>query len=181
MWNTCNRPEVKAKLLKELSTLPNDFNYDHLKNLHYLNHVVDETLRLYSAVPAGLPRVVPPEGANMGGYFIPGGSIVSTQAYGMHRIEEIFPDALQWTPERWESPTQAMKDAFVPWGGGSRSKYLLFTSKHPFGRECSQLTDFLLFSMYRAALGTHGIATCIRALFLDLSKRESLIQGRLLR
>jgi hypothetical protein len=27
-----------------------------------------------------------------------------------------------FNPERWENPTKAMKDAFFPFGGGSRSK-----------------------------------------------------------
>lgn len=55
--------------------------------------VINEALRLHSAVPSALPRRVPPEGATLGGYYIPGGTTVSTQAYTLHRHRELFPVA----------------------------------------------------------------------------------------
>ena len=38
----------------------------------------------------------------------------------MHKNPAIFPDPLEFIPERWESPTKEMKDSFVAFGGGSR-------------------------------------------------------------
>ena len=29
-------------------------------------------------------------------------------------------------PERWENPTKDMRDASIPFGGGSRSKFYLY-------------------------------------------------------
>lgn len=86
---------VRDKLVAELATLPADFSDHDLKKLPYLRIVILETLRLYTAVPFGLPRIVPPEGANFVGYQIPAGTTVSTQAYSLHRDPAIFPD-----PER---------------------------------------------------------------------------------
>ncbi|KAI2783193.1 putative cytochrome P450 [Daldinia loculata] len=120
IWTLCKRPDVKAKLLAELSTLPDGFTDLDLKKLPYLDHVIQETLRLYSAAPSGLPRVVPPGGATLAGHYIPGGYTVSSQAYSMHRNPTVYPEPLKFDPSRWENPTQAMKDAFVPFGGGSR-------------------------------------------------------------
>ncbi|XXG96360.1 hypothetical protein Hte_002642 [Hypoxylon texense] len=120
LWTVCRHPAVKAKLLAELRTLPGDFGDQDVRGLAYLDRVIQETLRLYAAAPSGLPRVVPPGGATLVGQFIPGGYTVSAQAYSMHRNPAVYPDPLKFDPERWAKPTKAMKDAFVPFGGGSR-------------------------------------------------------------
>ncbi|KAI1396672.1 putative cytochrome P450 [Hypoxylon fuscum] len=119
-WAVCKHPDIKEKLLAELRALPDGFGVDDLKGLPYLENVIQETLRLYTATPSGLPRIVPREGATFGGHFIPGGYTVSAQAYSMHRNTSVYTDPLKFDPSRWENPTKAMKDAFVPFGGGSR-------------------------------------------------------------
>ncbi|KAK2022786.1 cytochrome P450 [Colletotrichum zoysiae] len=121
VWAVCKHPEIKAKLLDELDGLPEDYTYEDLRELKYLNCIVDETLRLYTALPCCLPRTVPPGGAVLAGKFIPSGFTVATQAYSLHRNEEAYPDPFRFYPERWEHPTQLMKDCSMPFGGGSRS------------------------------------------------------------
>ncbi|KAI1073419.1 cytochrome P450 [Whalleya microplaca] len=120
IWSVCRHPKIKATLLKELRTLPEDFSDDNLKALPYLAQTIDETLRLYSVVPSGLPRVVPEGGATLGGYFIPENYTVLTQSYTLHRNPEAFPDPDIFEPSRWENPTKLMKDSYMPFGGGSR-------------------------------------------------------------
>lgn len=122
VWSVCRHPSIKKQLLAELSTLSEDFTDGDLKALPYLNRVIDETLRLYSAAPGGLPRVVPEGGATFGEHWLPGGTVVLTQAYSLHRDPEAFPNAEKFDPSRWEHPTSAMKAAYMPWGGGSRGK-----------------------------------------------------------
>jgi cytochrome P450 len=41
----------------------------------------------------------------------------------MHRDPIIFQDPDDFKPERWEEVTKDMKDASLPFGGGSRSKF----------------------------------------------------------
>ncbi|KAI0007687.1 cytochrome P450 [Xylariaceae sp. FL0662B] len=120
LWSVCRHPEIKARLLEELRTLPEDFTDDNLKTLSYLTKIIDETLRLYSAVPAGLPRLVPSGGAELGGYFVPEQCTVLTQAYSLHRNAEAFSNPERFDPSRWEKPTRLMKDSYMPFGGGSR-------------------------------------------------------------
>ncbi|KAI1852249.1 hypothetical protein JX266_002427 [Neoarthrinium moseri] len=120
VWSVCRSPIIKTKLVDELLTVPPKFAYDDIRDLPYLNMVIEETLRLYSAAPAGLPRIVPPGGADLAGHHLPAGSTVSTQAYSLHRDPNVFPRAEEFIPERWETPTKGMKDAFMPFGGGSR-------------------------------------------------------------
>lgn len=88
-----SRPLLQAALEEEVGKLNPGFTDGDLEQLPLLNAVINETLRLYCAVPGSLPRVVPQGGATLGGYFIPEGSTVSTQAYTLHRDEKAWPNA----------------------------------------------------------------------------------------
>jgi cytochrome P450 len=87
------RPENKfalEKLLAEIAPLPLSASATEIGALSYLRATVDEALRLYGAAPGSQPRSVPPQGATLGGYKLPGGALVSTQAYTLHRNPRIF-------------------------------------------------------------------------------------------
>ncbi|KAK7756339.1 hypothetical protein SLS62_001565 [Diatrype stigma] len=122
-WAVCRGdPQIRKRLAAEVGALSPDFTNDDVKHLPYLNQVIQETLRLYPAVPAGLARTVPPgEGVTFAGRWLPAGTTVLAQAYSLHRDPVAFPDAERFDPSRWEKPTQAMKDSFMPFGGGSRT------------------------------------------------------------
>ncbi|KAI5919198.1 cytochrome P450 [Camillea tinctor] len=124
VWSICRDAErggnIRERLLASLAHLPPDFGDEDLRGVAYLEHVVDETLRLYPAVPAPLPRVVPPGGAELAGYLVPEGYVVSAQARSLHLNPEAFPEPERFAPERWEHATKAMRDSFMPFGGGSR-------------------------------------------------------------
>ncbi|KAF5621099.1 phenol 2-monooxygenase [Fusarium tjaetaba] len=120
IYSVCRHADVRQKLVKELMELTDDFGHNDLRDLPYLTNVIDETLRLYAAVPAALPRVVPTGGAHLAGHFIPGDTVVSTQAWTLHRDPQVFPDPETWDPSRWEKGSKIMHDAVMPFGGGSR-------------------------------------------------------------
>ena len=144
VWAVCRDRKVQEKLVAELASLPEQLRDSDARDLPYLSQVVHETLRLYPAVPSALPRAVPQEGATLAGYQLPGGTTVSTQAYSLHRDPTVFVDPdrqvathqqidhlfglpanfQRFDPERWVNPTKEMKAAFMPFGGGSRSKCL---------------------------------------------------------
>ena len=54
---------------------------------------------------------------DMMGYALPPGTIVSTQAWSMHRDEEVFPSAETFLPERWlvdeSADTEAEEERLV--------------------------------------------------------------------
>ena len=50
-----------------------DVNMEGLARLPYMHACIEEGLRMYPPVPAGLPRVPPPEGGYVDGIFVPGG------------------------------------------------------------------------------------------------------------
>ncbi|KAF3769923.1 cytochrome P450 [Cryphonectria parasitica EP155] len=92
--------------------------------LSYLDAVVMEGLRCYPAIPMSLPRYVPAGGRTIDGYFIPEHTIVSSQAYSVHRIDEtVFPEPDKFNPERWladDGKDAVRKRAFFAFANGGR-------------------------------------------------------------
>ncbi|KAI9716070.1 MAG: hypothetical protein M1828_000481 [Chrysothrix sp. TS-e1954] len=126
-WAVIQRPELQKQLEEEVGALAEDQIKDEaLEKLPLLNAVILETLRLYGAAPSSLPRVVPHGGANLAGHAIPGGTIVDTQAYTMHRLKAVWgKDVELFKPERWLADGGSLQkqvgDAFSPFGAGSRT------------------------------------------------------------
>ncbi|KAH7156076.1 cytochrome P450 [Dactylonectria macrodidyma] len=124
VWAVLSNPSVQAKLEAEVGALHQSYTDTDLQNLPYLSAVIEEALRVYSAAPGALPRTVPNGGATLGGYFIPEGITVSTQAYTLHRDSTTYPEPEKFTPERFISPSgdfQPSQGAFAPFGAGSRT------------------------------------------------------------
>lgn len=89
---------IQERLREEFFAKPNV----KLDELPYLDAVIKEGLRVFPPIPMSLPRYVPAGGRNISGYHIPGGSIVSCQAFSLHQMnDEIFPDSTRFVPERW--------------------------------------------------------------------------------
>lgn len=132
IWSVLKDKVIQEKLVTELDALVKTLDIEegikedglsdeHLRDLPYMNQVISEALRLYPVVPSGLPRVVPEKGSTLAGHWLPGGATVTTQLYSLQRDEEIFENPESFDPSRWESPTKTMKDAFMPFGAGSRN------------------------------------------------------------
>lgn len=99
--------------------------YESVKDLPYLDAVINEGNRLHSTVGAGLPRVVGAGGADILGRHFEEGTVVSVPGYHVHRDEAIWgPDAATFRPERWIEATgerkKRMMEAFVPFSVGPR-------------------------------------------------------------
>lgn len=98
--------------------------------LPYLDAVVTEGLRCFPAIPMSLPRYVPAGGRTIEGYFVPGHTIVSSQAYSMHRTDgALFPDPDRFDPERWlaaegDAERRRAFFAFANGGRGCVGKHL---------------------------------------------------------
>lgn len=125
VWAVLSRPDLQKRLEDEVGALDSDGLSDAaLEQLPLLNAVRDETLRVFGAAPGSLPRLVPPGGATLDGYFVPADVSVSTQAYSIHREESLFPRAAVFDPDRFlRDPALAerQKAAMHPFGGGART------------------------------------------------------------
>jgi len=95
IWLILKHPTIERAVENEVGCLSGAVTDAKLEELPILNACIEETLRLYGAAPGGLPRIVPPGGATLGGYYIPEGTTVTTQAWSLHRDPMNFAD-----PER---------------------------------------------------------------------------------
>lgn len=95
IWAVLKKPKLQKELENEVRGLSPDFTATDLEALPLLNATIEETLRLYTAAPGSLPRMTPPNGVNLGGYFLPGNTTVCTQAYSIHRDPDLYSNPLE--------------------------------------------------------------------------------------
>ncbi|KAF8270465.1 cytochrome P450 monooxygenase [Lactarius quietus] len=123
-----SKPEVQKKLQNELDeALQGEddpaSSYEAVKNLPYLNAVINEGLRMHSTSAIGLPRIVPEGGMQIQDHFFGQGTVLSVPSYTIHRDKEVWgQDASVFRPERWfERDNDAMQKTFNPFSYGPRA------------------------------------------------------------
>lgn len=101
-----------------------------LDRLPYLDAVINEGLRCFPPIPMSLPRYVPQGGRSIDNFWLPEQTIVSCQAYSVHRINsDVFPDGERFNPDRWleqegDADRRRMQFAFSNGGRGCVGKHL---------------------------------------------------------
>ena len=127
LYWTVKTPGVLEKLQKELdATIPSGVDiptYEMVKDLPYLQNVINETLRIHSTSSLGLPRLIPPgPGVDILGDHFPANTVLSVPAYTIHHSKDIWgSNASEFVPERWDNLTERQKNAFIPFSYGPRS------------------------------------------------------------
>ncbi|KAK1053222.1 hypothetical protein LTR74_016321 [Friedmanniomyces endolithicus] len=135
-YHLVKHPRVYAKLVEELDRAALDGTIterDHGKvswaesqKLPYLDAVIQESFRMHPAAGLILERVVPPQGIEILGEHIPGGTIVGCNAWVLHRRAEIFGNDIDtFRPERWleakPDRLKEMKATMFQFGAGART------------------------------------------------------------
>ncbi|KAK0244643.1 cytochrome P450 monooxygenase [Armillaria nabsnona] len=125
IYYVARTPSVQDKLHKELDEhLDSDVaTAERVKNISYLQAVINEGLRLHSTAALGLPRVAPEGGMMILGNYFPGGTIISVPTYTIHRDPAVFGDDVEeFRPERWfECDSAGLSKAFNPFSVGPRA------------------------------------------------------------
>jgi cytochrome P450 len=78
--------KLREEILSEFKSV-DDITIMRTSRLPYLFAVIEESLRIYPPVPVALSRTVPPEGASICGYWIPGGVSSSRKEISFDRKE----------------------------------------------------------------------------------------------
>jgi cytochrome P450 len=105
LYYVLSSKDIHARLMAELVdlniTLP--VSWKAAQQLPYLDAVVREALRIHPPVGLGLERVVPASGLCLSdGTFFEPGTLVSMNAWVLHRSEAVFGDDTDlFQPERW--------------------------------------------------------------------------------
>eukprot|EP01091_Cochliopodium_minus_P005343 TRINITY_DN15290_c0_g1_i1.p1 TRINITY_DN15290_c0_g1~~TRINITY_DN15290_c0_g1_i1.p1 ORF type:complete len:495 (+),score=136.61 TRINITY_DN15290_c0_g1_i1:27-1511(+) len=94
--------EAQEKVLKEIDeTLNGDEpNYENVKQLHYLHHCLQETLRLHPPVPNDAKKCVSDD-VLPSGFAVKKGYIVVWSGWCMGRYSKYWHNPNQFIPERW--------------------------------------------------------------------------------
>ena len=83
----------------EKGSLP---QFQTIQKFPYLDACVKEAFRIHPAARFSADRVLPPEGATIAGYEVPGGTVVGMSAWAIHRREDIFGQRVdEYEPKRW--------------------------------------------------------------------------------
>lgn len=122
MSNLLNNPEVLEKARIELDTLIGEeclMKEEDVSKLQYLQNIISETLRLHPPAPMLLPHFSY-EDCTVGGYDVPGNTMLMVNAWAIHRDPELWVDPTSFKPERFEDgPTDILK--LMPFGLGRRA------------------------------------------------------------
>lgn len=108
-WILSSRPDVEQKILAELETIRKKahkeigemYSFDELRDMHYLQAALSETLRLYPPVPVD-SRTCRNDDVLPDGTFIGKSWLVTYHTHAMGRMESIWgKDYGEFSPERW--------------------------------------------------------------------------------
>jgi cytochrome P450 len=134
--NLMRHTSVYRKLLAEIDCAAKDgiiierrnrkVSWTEAQRLPYLDAGIQESFRLHPAVGMTKEKVVPAQGLEIAGHYIPGNTIVGCNPWVLQRRPEIFGgDVDAFRPERWleasEDHLRGMRAAMFQFGGGSRT------------------------------------------------------------
>jgi len=114
--------DVQAKARKEvLENIKNGFTYETLKDLHYIDWIIHETMRLYPAVAAIANRHTD-TAMVIGDYIIPEKTNIQVDFISILYSKEIWGDPEDFRPERFDPEilTKVQRSAWMPFSYGPR-------------------------------------------------------------
>jgi cytochrome P450 len=122
-------PAIYARIKSELDEATksgklSDFpQWNEVQALPFFQACLKEAMRVRPAVGLNITRHVPPEGAEIDGQRLPGGTRVALNGWVLHRDTQIFgSDAKVYRPQRWledEGRAKNMERYMFQFGGGS--------------------------------------------------------------
>ncbi|KAK6073821.1 cytochrome p450 monooxygenase [Seiridium cupressi] len=120
LYELAKNPSLLAEVEEEVKAVDLDGELDSLK---LLDSCIKEGLRFRPPVALTGSRLVPKGGLNILGYYLPEGTVVTTQSLSMSRQRpDLFPDYNDFNPKRWVDDAKAAerRNLSVPFGVGAR-------------------------------------------------------------
>ncbi|MBV6626588.1 MAG: cytochrome P450 [Rivularia sp. (in: Bacteria)] len=111
-------PQVREKLLEELDSLDENYDFSTINKLPYLNAVCNETLRIYPVAILQFQRRVETS-VSLCGHDLEPGTLLYGSVYLTHQREDLYPEPKKFKPERFLEK-QFSPYEFIPFGAGVR-------------------------------------------------------------
>ncbi|KAL1922699.1 uncharacterized protein VTP21DRAFT_10238 [Calcarisporiella thermophila] len=118
-------PEIQELARQEVDRILGDADrmqipsVEQCRNMKYIECIVKETLRIHPPAPNIGPRVVK-EAIDMDGLMLPKGTYLFADFYTMQNSPEYWKNPDKFWPERFLPENNPPRDAWMPFGGGSR-------------------------------------------------------------
>ncbi|KAK6206351.1 hypothetical protein LQW54_007803 [Pestalotiopsis sp. IQ-011] len=124
LWALAHNPGFQDDLFDDLAAVSFSADMTTLEAVPRLRAAVKEGIRWTGAASAMLPRIVPDGGADLFGYFLPAGTVVSSSPIWYLHDPVAFPEPKTFDPYRWlTSDGRGIKDNLL------RDKFYLPFSK----------------------------------------------------
>ncbi|KAJ6032478.1 cytochrome P450 monooxygenase [Penicillium herquei] len=110
-----SNPAALEKLTKEVRSTfdkEQEITMVSVNQLTYMLACLNEALRLYPPIAAGLPRLVPSKGHVILGKYVPGNTIVALHHWAMYHNDKHFTDPYSFVPERFLGDPRYANDEF---------------------------------------------------------------------
>ena len=123
-FSLAQHPQVQQRLYEEVMAVtagdPNRVDMDSVKNMKYMDAVLNETLRLYP--PATYTERKVSKAYEMNGITLPVGLDILIPIYLLHHDEKYHPEAESFDPDRFMPDRIGLIDhfTFLPFGEGPR-------------------------------------------------------------
>ncbi|CAG2176887.1 unnamed protein product, partial [Oppiella nova] len=108
----------QQKLYEELKTC-DEFTYEKLGHLKYLNAIISETLRLAPSLTRVQREALQDYKLGNTGITVPKGTSIEILPYALHRDPKYWPNPNDFIPDRFLEPTHHPY-AYLPFGAGPR-------------------------------------------------------------
>ncbi|XP_057975354.1 cytochrome P450 81Q32-like [Malania oleifera] len=118
-----NHPEAIQKAKAEIEThvgLDRVVEEQDLPKLAYLQNIINETIRLYPALPLALPHEASAD-CTVAGYDVPRGTMLLTNLWAIHRDPKLWDRPRDFVPERFEGKEGERRvNVMIPFSAGRR-------------------------------------------------------------
>ncbi|XP_049285220.1 probable cytochrome P450 6a14 isoform X2 [Anopheles funestus] len=114
---------VRAEVLEKLKLHDNQITYDALKEMTYLDQVINETLRMYPPVPQLIRVATQPYAVAGTNVTLDRDTMLMVPIYAIHHDATIYPDPKRFDPDRFATDALHSRHthAFLPFGDGPRN------------------------------------------------------------